>query len=75
MPRVLDAMPPVPPSSRQSTTDYAQYLDGRIWCIDETDVPMPLYRLRATLVSKANRRGLKLATRLIDQRLYVHAES
>jgi len=69
--KVLDQMPTLAAPTRRADTDYGKFLDGRVWRIDEHDVPMPLYRLRATLVSKARRQGLRLTTRLAEQRLYV----
>lgn len=71
--KVLEHMPVLAPPGRQADTDYGKFLDGRVWRIDEDDVPMPLYRLRATLVSKARRQGLRLTTRLAEQQLFVQA--
>lgn len=72
MARVVDQLPAPVVVQRQQDADYAQYLDGQVWEIHAGDVAVPLYSLRATLVSQARRRGLRLHSRL-SSILYVQA--
>lgn len=72
MARVVAALPEPTVTQRQQNADYAKYLDGQVWLIEDGDVAVPLHSLRATLVSQARRRGLKLKSRL-GETLYVQA--
>lgn len=72
MARVVTQLPDPVRVTRKVDADYAQYLDGQVWLISPEDVTVPLYSLRATLVSQARRRGLTLKSRLSDQ-LHVQA--
>ena len=72
MARVIAQLPDPVATPRQVDADYAKFLDGQAWEIQPADVAVPLYSLRATLVSQARRRGLKLRSRLSDV-LYVQA--
>ncbi len=73
MARVVAQLPDPILAPRRLDADYAQYLDGQAWEIQPAEVGVPLYSLRATLVSQARRRGLRLKSRLSEATLYVQA--
>jgi hypothetical protein len=65
----------MPRGSRTTSSQYDPFFDGKVWEITLSDFPQAksLESIRGGMKTTAERRRMKLQTRIVDDKLYVQA--